>query len=64
MRTQAGVSQRDLAGWLRRHQSFVSKYESGERRIDMVEMYDICRALGVSLPALARRLEGQLKLPV
>lgn len=43
--TQAQVAQR-----LKRPQSFVSKYESGERQLDVVEFVAVCKALGV-LPA-------------
>ena len=44
-RTSAGVTQTELARRLRRPQSFVSKYESGERRLDVVELIEISEAL-------------------
>lgn len=47
-RTQSGMTQTDLAARLRRAQSFVSKYESGERHLDVVEFIEVCKALGVS----------------
>jgi transcriptional regulator with XRE-family HTH domain len=40
------VSQQVLAKKLGRHQSFIAKYEGGERRIDVVEFVAIARALG------------------
>lgn len=40
--TQAEVSKR-----LRRPQSFVSKYERGERRLDVVEFAQVARAIGL-----------------
>jgi transcriptional regulator with XRE-family HTH domain len=46
-RAQAGLTQVQLAERLRRPQSFVAKYEGGERRIDVVEFCDIASALGV-----------------
>ena len=56
MREEAGLTQADLAARLNLHQSFVSKYEAGERRVDLYEASLIGRALGSSLVALATRL--------
>ena len=39
-RLQAGLTQAEVAVLLRRPQSFVSKCESGERRIDVIELQD------------------------
>jgi transcriptional regulator with XRE-family HTH domain len=41
-----GITQEAVADALGRPQSYVSKYESGERRLDFVETLDICGALG------------------
>ena len=46
-RRDASLSQQALAETLGRHQQFVSRYEIGERRLDIVEMVDIARVLGV-----------------
>jgi DNA-binding transcriptional regulator YiaG len=56
-RKRAGMSQTDLAGRLGRSQSFVSKYESGELRLDLVQLSLICRALGTSLSSFVREFE-------
>jgi transcriptional regulator with XRE-family HTH domain len=56
-REKAGLTQVELATKLKRPQSFVSKYESGERRLDLVELRDICQALGVSLTEFVRKFE-------
>jgi transcriptional regulator with XRE-family HTH domain len=48
-RENAGLRQTDVAERLDEPQSFVSKYESGERRLDLVELHQVCTALGVSL---------------
>ena len=61
MRLDAGLRQADLAERLRRPQSFVSRYESGERRLDILELRQICVVLGVSLAEFVRRLEGDSK---
>ncbi len=59
MRVEAGLRQVDLARKLGQPQSFVSKYESGERRIDVLELRQICMSLGVSLDEFVRRLESE-----
>jgi transcriptional regulator with XRE-family HTH domain len=46
-RKAAGLTQQDLAGRLGRPQSFVSKVELGERRLDVIEFLELCRAIGV-----------------
>jgi transcriptional regulator with XRE-family HTH domain len=42
-RLKAGLTQSQAAGALRRPQSFVSKCESGERRVDVIELEDFAR---------------------
>ncbi len=46
-RKNAGLSQAELAKKLGQRQQFVSKYESGERRLDVVEFVDVATALGL-----------------
>ena len=46
-RKRVGLSQAQLAQKLGQRQQFVSKYESGERRLDVVEFVDVARALGL-----------------
>lgn len=60
VRQEAGLRQDDVAQTLGRPQSFVSKYESGERRLDVLELLDVCQALGLSLSDFTRRLEERL----
>jgi len=45
-RRQANVTQQELAARLGKPQSFVSEYERGQRRVDVVELLVISRALG------------------
>jgi len=49
VRVEAGLRQVDLAKKLHQPQSFVSKYESGERRLDLIELSEVCAALGILL---------------
>ena len=42
-RVKAGLTQSQVAAALRRPQSFVSKCESGERRVDVIELEDLAR---------------------
>ena len=44
-RETVGLTQSDVASRLARPQSFVSKYESGERRLDVLEFLQICQVL-------------------
>ena len=60
MRIEAGLRQVDLAEKLHVPQSMISKYEGGERRLDLLELRDICAALGVSLVEFVRELENRL----
>lgn len=60
LRRDSGLRQTDLAELLDEPQSFVSKYETGERRLDILELRDICRALGLTLTDFAARLEKRL----
>lgn len=46
MRKGAGLTQRELAKRIGREHSFVSRVEQGERRVDVVEFYWICKACG------------------
>ena len=57
IRTEAGLRQEDLAQALSRRQAYVSKYELGERRLDLLELVSICDAVGISLTDFALRFE-------
>ena len=58
-RHKAGLTQAELAERLGRPQSFVSKYEVGERRLDVVELRAVCGALGTSLASFVKRWENR-----
>ena len=55
-RREAGLTQVDLSKRLGKPQSFVSKIETGERRLDFVEFIDVARAIGVDELQLAAKI--------
>ena len=59
-RTKAGLTQAELASRLHRDQTFVSKYETGERRLDILELRDVCRAIGIDFKQFIRALDTNL----
>jgi transcriptional regulator with XRE-family HTH domain len=61
MRIEAGLTQVDLAARIERDQAYVSRYESGQRRLDVLEVREICQVVGGTLEEFAKRLEGALK---
>jgi transcriptional regulator with XRE-family HTH domain len=56
-RKKAGITQTELAAELGRPQSFVAKYESGERRLDVAEYLMIARALAADPYRVLRAAE-------
>jgi transcriptional regulator with XRE-family HTH domain len=65
VRHSAGIRQHTLARKLGRPQSFVAKYEGGERRIDLIEFVAIAKALGADPLKLFRDFlaEKSVKTP-
>jgi transcriptional regulator with XRE-family HTH domain len=59
-RKQAGLTQNDLACRLRRPQSYISKYETAERRLDVVEFLAIARVLSIDPHRLLKQIEKSL----
>jgi transcriptional regulator with XRE-family HTH domain len=55
-RQAAGISQRELAAKLKRSPSYVSKFEAAERRLEVCEFVDLCRAIGVDPVELLARV--------
>jgi transcriptional regulator with XRE-family HTH domain len=55
-RKNAGLSQDALADRLKRPQSYVSKFERGERRLDVVEFFEVMDALNVDGFKLLKKL--------
>jgi transcriptional regulator with XRE-family HTH domain len=61
MRIEAGLTQVDVAARIAKDQAYVSRYESGQRRLDVLEVREICKAIGITLEEFVKRLEGALK---
>jgi transcriptional regulator with XRE-family HTH domain len=60
-REAAGLSQVELAKKIGVSQSFLTKMERGDRRLDIIQLRTICQKLGMTLPAFVRQLEEVLK---
>ena len=60
VREEKGLSQTEVAERLGKTQSFVSKVERGERRLDIVEVRTFCIAIGVSFPSFIDRIERSI----
>lgn len=56
-REDSGLSQTELAERLGKTQSFVSKAERGERRLDIVELRAMCLAIGLDFSTFIKRVE-------
>jgi len=54
------LTQREVADRLGSPQSYVSKYETGERRLDFVETLFVCEALGISLEDFVKAFSSKL----
>jgi transcriptional regulator with XRE-family HTH domain len=63
-RNDAGLTQIELSLRLGKPQSFVSKYESGERRLDLVELHQVCIGLGISLTKFVKKYDDSIKTTV
>jgi len=57
-RKASGLSQTELAERLGRVQTFVSKYERGERRLDIIEFIDVATALNLDAVKVLRKLQA------
>ncbi len=60
IRLDANLKQSQIAEKIGQTQSYVSKYENGEQRLDLIELEVVCNAVGISLTDFVRRyLESQ-----
>lgn len=56
-RIAAGLTQVELATKLKVRQSYVSNYETGERRLDAIELILVCRAIGLAPSGVIDRVD-------
>jgi transcriptional regulator with XRE-family HTH domain len=61
LRKEAGLRQVDMAKALGKPQAFVSYFESGARRLDLLELRQICGILGITLIDFIRKFEKSLR---
>ncbi len=59
LRSSKGIVQADLANRLGVPQQYISRWETGETRMDIVQVWRYCTALGVSFTKLCRELERE-----
>jgi hypothetical protein len=59
-RKEAQLTKQSLAKSLQKPQSFVAKYENGDRRLDVVEFLIVTRVVGVDPCALLSKIEQQI----
>lgn len=55
IRLDAGMTQAQMASRIEQTQSYVSKYENGEQRLDLIELQAVCDAAGISLVTFVER---------
>jgi transcriptional regulator with XRE-family HTH domain len=60
-REKSGFTQAEVSKKLGRPQSFVSKYESGERRLDVVELVQVCVVLGIDPQVVVAKVQSKAK---
>lgn len=58
-RSNAGLTQQAVADQLGKPQSFVAKYERGERRLDFIEVVDIAEILELNLSDLTAKISNK-----
>ncbi len=56
-RKSSGLTQAQLASKLGKHQSYVAKVEGCERKLDVIELVDWCKALGVVASGYVKDIE-------
>jgi transcriptional regulator with XRE-family HTH domain len=59
-RTESKLTQAECSKALNRPQSFMSDVENGTRRLDIVQLRDLCAVLGISLSRLVQELEDAI----
>jgi hypothetical protein len=61
LRKKAGLTQRELAKRLKREHSLIGRLDLGERRLDIIELFWVCKACGANPDTVARRMMRKLE---
>ncbi len=56
-RKRAGIRQVQLAKKLKKSQTWIARLESGERRLDVIELLDLAEAIGFDAPAFVAAVQ-------
>ena len=59
VRVSKGLLQADVAGLMGVPQQYVSRFETGETRMDVVQLWRYCRALNIRFSGLCKKLDGE-----
>ena len=59
-REMGGVTQAQLAELLKVNQAFISKIETCERRLDIIELHHICQVLGISFVGFIQEVDRDI----
>jgi transcriptional regulator with XRE-family HTH domain len=60
IRVDSHLTQVELAEKIKKAQSYISKYESGQRKLDIFEIKDICNSLDMSLVEFVQKFDDEL----
>jgi transcriptional regulator with XRE-family HTH domain len=60
VRARKGIQQTELADRLGVPQQYISRFETGETRMDVIQLWRYCRAVGISFVAFCRYLDKDL----
>lgn len=60
LREKAGLTQAELAERVGETQSYISKWERGELRLDLVQLRELCGAMGVGLSEFVAEFESRV----
>lgn len=60
IRLKSGLTQAALAEAIGHSQSYISDIESGEKRLDLIQLRDYCTACGTSLVSFVKRFEAAI----
>lgn len=60
-REKAGLSQRAVAARIGKPQSYIHKWECGQRQLNLIDLRDVCVALDIPIVEFVRELDEELR---